>query len=685
VKATETKVEDFLAQSKAQFIIPVYQRNYDWTIAQCKQFLQDILEVGSSDKLYAHFIGSIVYVHDNVYVSSKLKELVVIDGQQRLTTLTLIYLAVRSVAQNLGDKRLVDEIDETYLTNKFASEAEKLKLRPTENNNTAIQYLLREDGSEEFVGYSRIIENFNFFKGKIKQENYQYVLDGLSKLIFVEISLDRERDDPQRIFESLNSTGLDLSEADLIRNYILIGLSRKDQDRIYRNYWEIIEKLARDETSNKNRVSDFIRDYLTVEIKRIPNKKKVYQEFKAMYPTTSADDLENNLRDIKTIANYYNKLINPDKESDKDIRLQVGYINKLEIEVAFPFLLRVYHDYNKSVIDKEIFVGILNLIQSYAWRRFIMGIGTEGRNKIFMNLYDKVDKNNYLQSVQYALLQKPGTQRFPRDAEVIDALRVKDLYNINSKNRTYLFEKLENFENRERVLIESNSGITVEHIFPQNPSLKWERELGAKEYEHIKENHLNTIGNLTLSGNNGKLGNKTFLEKRDLPEAGYKDSRLWLNKHLATLGKWDSSEIEQRFNIIAERFLKIWQYPELNVGDLENDEINIFQAEDPTHKRLDYAVFLNQKIEVNQASQLYIEIIGQLFELQKETFFTTDLSDRLGLTRNPSKVGLRRPFPINDVYFIETNIDSVGKFERIKYALTLLGLEDELSIKYSKK
>ncbi len=685
MKATETKVEDFLAQSKAQFIIPVYQRNYDWTIAQCKQFLQDILEVGSSDKLYAHFIGSIVYVHDNVYVSSKLKELVVIDGQQRLTTLTLIYLAVRSVAQNLGDKRLVDEIDETYLTNKFASEAEKLKLRPTENNNTAIQYLLREDGSEEFVGYSRIIENFNFFKGKIKQENYQYVLDGLSKLIFVEISLDRERDDPQRIFESLNSTGLDLSEADLIRNYILIGLSRKDQDRIYRNYWEIIEKLARDETSNKNRVSDFIRDYLTVEIKRIPNKKKVYQEFKAMYPTTSADDLENNLRDIKTIANYYNKLINPDKESDKDIRLQVGYINKLEIEVAFPFLLRVYHDYNKSVIDKEIFVGILNLIQSYAWRRFIMGIGTEGRNKIFMNLYDKVDKNNYLQSVQYALLQKPGTQRFPRDAEVIDALRVKDLYNINSKNRTYLFEKLENFENRERVLIESNSGITVEHIFPQNPSLKWERELGAKEYEHIKENHLNTIGNLTLSGNNGKLGNKTFLEKRDLPEAGYKDSRLWLNKHLATLGKWDSSEIEQRFNIIAERFLKIWQYPELNVGDLENDEINIFQAEDPTHKRLDYAVFLNQKIEVNQASQLYIEIIGQLFELQKETFFTTDLSDRLGLTRNPSKVGLRRPFPINDVYFIETNIDSVGKFERIKYALTLLGLEDELSIKYSKK
>jgi hypothetical protein len=314
-----------------------------------------------------------------------------------------------------------------------------------------------------------------------------------------------------------------------------------------------------------------------------------------------------------------------------------------------------------------------------------MGIGTEGRNKIFMNLYDKVDKNNYLQSVQYALLQKPGTQRFPRDAEVIDALRVKDLYNINSKNRTYLFEKLENFENRERVLIESNSGITVEHIFPQNPSLKWERELGAKEYEHIKENHLNTIGNLTLSGNNGKLGNKTFLEKRDLPEAGYKDSRLWLNKHLATLGKWDSSEIEQRFNIIAERFLKIWQYPELNVGDLENDEINIFQAQDPTHKRLDYAVFLNQKIEVNQASQLYIEIIGQLFELQKETFFTTDLSDRLGLTRNPSKVGLRRPFPINDVYFIETNIDSVGKFERIKYALTLLGLEDELSIKYSKK
>ena len=684
MKANETKVEDFLSANKTQFVIPVYQRNYDWSTSQCKQLLNDILEVGTNKKMNAHFIGSIVYVHDDVYTATKIKELTIIDGQQRLTTLTLIYLVLHSLAKELKDEGLVDEISETYLINKFAPEEEKLKLRPTENNDKALKYLLRCDESEEFQEFSKLIDNFNYFKGRITKENYRSVLEGLSKLMFVEISLDREKDDPQRIFESLNSTGLELSQADLIRNYILMGLNRKNQNIIYRDYWEIIEKLAKDEASNISKVSEFIRDYLTLENNKIPNKGKVYLEFKDKYPITTIDNLKKNLFDIKSFVKPYNKLINPKNETNRSIRLQLEYINRLEINVAFPFLIKVYDDYLNSTIDKEIFIEVLKLIQSYTWRRFILGLPTNALNKTFMNLYEKVDTSNYLYSIQKSLLQKSGSQKFPRDAEVIEALKVKDVYNIKSKNRIYLLERLENFENTELIAIDSNPDITIEHIFPQNPDPKWKMELGNDEYVFIKENYLNTIGNLTLSGNNGKLGNKTFVEKRDLEGAGYKDSRLWLNKYLSTLNKWNRVEIEKRFEQISERFVKVWQYPNINILDeTDNGEINIFEAEDPKHKKLEYAIFFEQKIEVTQVSKLYVEVFKKLYEIQPEAFFTTDLGERIGLTKNPEKTGLRQAVPVNDIYFIESNIDNNGKFDRIKQALTIFESEDELAIKYT--
>jgi hypothetical protein len=222
------------------------------------------------------------------------------------------------------------------------------------------------------------------------------------------------------------------------------------------------------------------------------------------------------LSGIKTLVKHYNKLINPKKETDKEIRLQLEYINRLEINVAYPFLMKVYDDYTNSLIDKSTFIKVLDLIQTFTWRRFIVGLPTNALNKIFMSLYDKVEPSNYLYSIQKSLLQRTGVQRFPKNAEVIDALKVKDVYNIKSKNRTYLLERLENFENKEPVIIDGNTDITIEHIFPQNPDPKWKIELGTDDYNYIKENYLNSIGNLTLSGNNGKLGNKSFIDKRDL-------------------------------------------------------------------------------------------------------------------------------------------------------------------------
>lgn len=688
MKANETRVDKFLATNETTFAIPVYQRNYDWTLFQCKQLLHDIIETGKNDKINAHFIGSIVYVHDDVYTASGLTELTIIDGQQRLTTITLIYIALFRIAKELDNQILVNRIQKTYLINEFAPEEEKLKLKPTENNKQALRHILNSTDAEEFKGYSKIIENFDYFRSAIKAENFEVIQRGLSKLIFVDIALDRQKDNPQRIFESLNSTGLELSQADLIRNYILMGLSRTNQDRIYKSYWEVIEKNAKDETLNKTRVSEFIRDYLTLKNKEIPNKGDVYTKFKEKYPTSTIDELELVLTELKSLVKYYNKLTNPKNEPDKLIRTQLEYINRLEINVAFPFLMKVYEDFSNDIIDRVAFISVLSTVQSFTFRRFILGLPTNALNKIFMGLYDKVEPNNYLFSIQKSLLQRSGVQRFPRNTETINALKEKDVYNIKPKNRTYLLERLENFQNNEPVAIEGNSDITIEHIFPQNPDPKWKIELGADEYNLIKENYLNTIGNLTLSGNNGKLSNKPFLDKKvmnvDGKEQGYTFSRLWLNRDLKEKTKWNKIEIEERATKISERFNKIWEIPEIDIElEATNDEINIFDAEDPKHKKLDYAIFFNQKLEVTQVAKLYIEVFKQLFELQPETFFTSEIAERLSLTKTPVADGMRQAVQISETYFIEANIDNMGKFDRIKQALTIFGFEDELLIKYT--
>ena len=248
-------------------------------------------------------------------------------------------------------------------------------------------------------------------------------------------------------------------------------------------------------------------------------------------------------------------------------------------------------------------------------------------------------------------------------------------------------ERLENYENREPVIIDDNPDITVEHIFPQNPDPKWKVELSQEEYNFIKDNQLNTIGNLTLSGNNGALGNKSFLEKKEMnkdgKEQGYKFSRLWLNKHLASLDKWNKKEINNRFDLITEHFLKIWTFPEIEITDSETSEVSIFEAEPPRYKKLDYAIFFDQKIEVREVAKLYTEVFKQLFELQPSTFFNTDLGQKIGLTKSPVDGNPRQPIAINDTYFIEGHLDNNGKFDRMKHALTLFDFEDELSIKYA--
>ena len=685
MKAAETKVDRFLGSNETAFAIPVYQRNYDWAKTQCAQLFKDILAAGADDDQPGHFIGSIVYIHDDVHAVAALQEFTIIDGQQRLTTLTLIYIAIYRHFLAAGEERDAQRIYKTYLINEFAEDTEKLKLKPTDNNKAALAQMMDPQEAVKVSGYSRLIENFRFFQSRIDASNVAIVLKGLSKLIFVNIALDRQKDNPQRIFESLNSTGLELSQADLIRNYILMGLPRKEQEQVFRKFWEPIERNARNLEVNESRVSDFIRDYLTLKQKDIPNKGAVYAKFKERFPLPSSPELMEALVEIRELSNVYARLLNPDMETDSVIARELGYIRTLEINVSYPFLMPVYRDFLSGIITRDVFAAVLRLVQSFVWRRAILGLPTNALNKIFMGLYDRVEPAEYLVSLQRALMQRGGTQRFPRDAEVLAVLKEKDMYSMKGRTRTYFFDRLENHNNREIVDV-TVPGITIEHIFPQNPDPEWRNTVDEDDYVAMGEHYLNTIGNLTLSGNNGRLGNKTFAQKRDMNESGgeqgYRFSRLWLNRDLQTLDHWNVAQVEARAERIALRFLEVWPAPSVDVlVGPDSEEVNIFDAEEPKFKKLEYAVFLGNRLWVTQVSRLYVEVIQHLLSQQPDAFHGTKLGDRIQLTADAAS--LRQSVQVGDGYFVEGNIDSTTKFERMKFTLTELSLEDELSIKFA--
>ena len=682
MKANQLHISNFLQTPNVQFVIPVYQRNYDWTTSECKELLNDIISVETENR-GTHFIGSIVFVYEGTYSTNEVRELVIIDGQQRLTTINILYVALYRFASDHGNTREAERLYNMFLINQYVkNESSKLKLKQTDANSIAFKSILLGTNNATMI-FSNVIENYNYFRSNINEGNFETILNGLNRLIFVEISLERDKDDPQRIFESLNSTGLDLSQSDLIRNFILMDLPPKDQNRIFETIWNPIEENARDYIQQTSLVSAYIRDYLTLRNKKIPNKNKVYAEFKSIYNNKKDEGYHQELENIKSLSVHYKKFINPSMVEDTAIKRELEYINRLEINVAFPFLLQVFEDADNGILSKEDLLKILKLIQSYAWRRFIVGLPTNALNKIFMALYTEVDTEEYYESIAKALLKKKGRAKFPSNEDIKTALRDKDLYNTQPKNRNYLFEMLENFNNREYVST-NNELITIEHIFPKNPSDEWKNEVSQEDFFLFKEKYINTVGNLTLSGNNGALGNRSFKAKKEMNvggnEQGYNFSRLWLNTFLNSIDIWNAAAYEKRLNIIYERFVKIWAFPDIEITEIEgSEEQNIFDAESPTYKRLEYFIFENSKIEEDIFAQMYFYVIKRLFQQNSQLLISHQ--DILKITRNMSD--FRTAKEVENGWFIETNTDSHSKFLILKKLLVLFELEDELFIKYA--
>ncbi len=567
MKATEANLLKFLRKSP-QFVIPIYQRNYSWTETQCRQLWADLMRAGRDENINAHFIGSIVYVERGLSSVTSQEALLVIDGQQRLTTSTLLIAALAKHFETHHLNELLEAFSNRKLRNYYL-------LNPDEEGERQFKLILSETDKDTLLAIlqntpmpaeasSRIIENYALFQELIASHHSELeaICQGIAKLVIVDVSLDRAQDNPQLIFESMNSTGLELSQADLIRNYILMGLEPKLQTELYKSYWRPMEQ-AFGQAAYVVHFDAFMRHYLTAKTGDIPNMREVYVAFKA-FARRFEGDTRDLVADIHAYAGYYCAMA---LGAEDHIGLKQAFhdLRELKVDVAYPFLLDMYHDYQKGLLSSEEALHIVRLVESYVFRRAICAIPTNSLNKTFAGMSRTLKKDCYLESVYAAFLLLPSYRRFPLDDEFQRDIKVRDLYNFRS--RSYWLRRLENHGRKERVVVED---YTVEHILPQNEALskEWRDELGA-DWQRIQQDWLHTLGNLTLTGYNSEYSDRSFAYKRDDVTdkdgnpIGFAHSPLKLNLGLGHVAIWDELAIKARANQLSATAAKVWGAPQL--------------------------------------------------------------------------------------------------------------------------
>jgi uncharacterized protein with ParB-like and HNH nuclease domain/predicted transport protein len=582
MKATEAKLIDFLKKSP-QFIIPIYQRTYSWSEKECLQLWEDILRTGSNDKITAHFVGSIVYVEKGLYSVSSQSPLLVIDGQQRLTTVSLI---IEALARALGEREPIEgfsakKMRNYFLLNPLEEGEKKYKLILSQTDKTTLTSLLDQNSYPKDFSV-RVKANFDFFTEKIAEEkdNLLAVCKGLAKLIIVDISLNRDQDNPQLIFESLNSTGRELSQADLIRNFILMGLEHELQSKLYDQYWRPME-IDFGQEGYAVYFDGFMRHYLTVKTGVIPKEREVYEAFKQYARSPEIANIETLVSDIRTFAGHYCAMA-LGTETNQELKMAFHDLRELKVDVAFPFLLEIYNDYKKDILSADELLKIVRLVENYVFRRAICGIPTNSMNKTFGNFSRNLKKDRYLESVQANFMLLPSYRRFPDDEEFKREIKVKDVYNFRS--RSYWLRRLENYDRKERVPVDE---YTIEHIMPQNENLSatWKSELGP-EWERIQKTYLHTLGNLTLTGYNSEYSDRPFVEKRNM-KGGFSESPLKLNKSIADKETWTEKDIIDRAESLSTQAIDVWFAPKIESSVLEEykpkTEFTEYSIEDHPH------------------------------------------------------------------------------------------------------
>lgn len=614
MKATEAKFLDFLKKSP-QFVIPIYQRTYSWTEKECRQLWDDIVRCGSTEKIAVHFVGSIVYVESGLSQVTHQAPLLVIDGQQRLTTVSLLLAAL---ARAVADAEPFDgfsqrKIKNYYLLNPEESGERHFKLLLSQTDKASLTAIVG-DGEQPQHHSIRIKANYEFFQEWIAEGKVELatLCKGLAKLVVVDIALTRDQDNPQLIFESMNSTGKELSQADLIRNFILMGLEPNLQTRLYEQFWRPME-LDFGQEAYGTHFDSFMRHYLTVKTGEIPNIYAVYDAFKSharLSRAIAADDkshIESLVREIRDYARHFCAMA-LGKETEPELKTAFHDLRELKVDVAYPFLLELYADYKAEILPKPDLVAGVRLIEAYVFRRGICAIPTNSMNKTFATFTKALKKDRYFESIQAHFLGLRSYRRFPTDEEFRRDLQTRDLYNFRS--RSYWLRRLENHGRKERVAVDE---YTIEHILPQNEDLplKWREALGA-DWQRIQQTWLHTLGNLTLTAYNSDYSDRPFCEKRDLPgapEKGLKQSPLKLNQGLGVLDVWNEDAIKARAGKLADLAVSVWAAPAL-----PRDIVDAYRPE----------VAAGTQYTINDHPNLLTPSMGTLFDAFRKAVLALD-------------------------------------------------------------
>ncbi|ELW98635.1 MULTISPECIES: DUF262 domain-containing protein [Acinetobacter calcoaceticus/baumannii complex] len=605
----------FIDGSDKRFIIPVYQRNYSWQNKHCAQLLNDLKGLIKKPDV-PHFFGSIVSSHMQ---GGKREDFLIIDGQQRLTTISILLIAIVDLLKHKKvipkDDRLIEKITKKHLVDEYQEDQRKIRLKPIKDDCKAFDALFGDES--DFVDGSNVTSNFRYFRDRILNENIDIddLYDAISRLQTIDIFLEKD-DDPQLIFESLNSTGLELEEGDKIRNFILMGLSSELQEKYYEAFWNKIEK------NTHFKVSDFFKDYLTLKLNRTVVIKDIYFTFKD-YVKKNNDDIEALLQDLLEYSKLYAIILNPMQYQNSFTAVLVR-LSQLEFTVIFPVVLAILKRWNeKNLTDQEV-TELLRVTEIFLFRRLIVGLATNALSKIFATLDKDVTKKaqfsqlaSYAEIYKYVLLNKEESSRFPNDEEFEQALFSRNIYAMSSKNKAYLFSFLENEESKEQInVIEriKDGTYTIEHIMPQTLSPVWQKELGEKS-QQVHEQWLHTLPNLTLTGYNSKYSNRPFKDKLDV-ENGFKDSNLRLNQYVRECLKWTEEELIERQSRLSKKSLKLWYYPTTSYAP-PVEETNEYLLEDDFdftgYTLVSYTLY-DVESKVQSWKEMQIDVVKYLLE-----------------------------------------------------------------------
>jgi len=604
--AIQSNLLEFISKS-SQFVIPIYQRTYSWTENECLQLWKDILRAGANNEIGAHFIGSVVYVQDGQYSVTAQSPLLVIDGQQRLTTVTLLLTALSDLLddeQEIIDGFSKEQLKDFYLMDPRKKDNKKYKLILSQTDKDTLIALIDKSKVNFPKDYSlRVKANYEFFKKKLTEniDELETICKGIAKLLIVDISLDRQYDNPQLIFESMNSTGKELTQADLIRNYILMGLEHDLQSRLYEEYWRPME-LDFGQEAYQTYFDAFMRHFLTVKTKEIPKIDSIYESFKK-YHREGNLSIESLVSDIRAYSKYFCKMA-LGQEEDKELSYAFKDLKELKVDVAYPLLLELYDDYENNHLSKDDFEKAIRLVESYVFRRAVCAIPTNSLNKTFANFTKSIKKDRYLESIQATFMLLTSYKKFPADDEFKIHLSSKDLYNF--RNRSYCLRRLENFGRKERVNV---NDYTIEHIMPQNENLseEWKNTLG-ENWQDIQAQWLHTLGNLTLTGYNSEYSDKPFEEKRDM-KGGFAKSPLKLNEYLRDSNLiWNEDAIKRRATILSNQATNVWVSPKLEISILET-------YKSPKTSNSNYTMDDHPNLLKTQNKKLFEELRKELLSL----------------------------------------------------------------------